>query len=47
MFKLINNNASCDDIKKWFENHYITADGVIKKGLINRRKAESNLYFTT
>lgn len=45
LYNLINNKASDKEIKSWFENHYITANGVILKGLILRRKAEANLYF--
>lgn len=33
-------------IRYWFENRYIKADGKIMNGLINRRKAEANLFFT-
>lgn len=45
LYSLINKKASDKDIRNWFENHYITADGIIMKGLILRRKAEANLYF--
>lgn len=45
LYKLINSKSSDKDIKNWIEGHYIKADGVIMKGLINRRKAESDLYF--
>jgi lysozyme len=46
LYKLINNRASEASIRKWIETKYITADGVQLRGLIRRRKAESNLYFT-
>jgi lysozyme len=46
LFKLINNNASKKDIENWFTQRYISASGVILKGLINRRRTESNLYFS-
>lgn len=45
LYNLINNKASDKEIRSWFENHYITANGIILKGLILRRKAEANLYF--
>lgn len=46
LFKLINQKAPEEQIKKWFETKYITANGVVMRGLVNRRKAESNLYFS-
>jgi len=45
LFNLINNEANEESIKKWFETKYISANGVKLKGLIERRKAESKLYF--
>jgi lysozyme len=45
LYKLINNRASEASIRKWIETKHITADGVQLRGLIRRRKAESNLYF--
>jgi len=45
LFKLINQKAPKAQIKKWFETKYITAGGVVFKGLVERRKAESKLYF--
>lgn len=45
LFNLINNEANDESIKKWFETKYITANGKVLKGLIERRKAESKLYF--
>lgn len=45
LYKLINTNASDKDIRNWIENKYISAGGVVLKGLILRRKAEANLYF--
>ena len=45
LFNLINNEANAESIKKWFETKYISANGKILKGLIERRKAESKLYF--
>ena len=45
LFKLINNKAPEADIKNWFETKYITANGKVLKGLVTRRKTESNLYY--
>jgi lysozyme len=47
LFKLINNKSISNDIRKWFENHYITGQGSKKPltGLVTRRKAEANLFF--
>lgn len=45
LFKLINQKAPSVQIKKWFETKYITAGGVVFKGLVERRKSESKLYF--
>ena len=45
LFKLINQKAPSSQIKKWFETKYITANGVVLNGLVERRKAESKLFF--
>ena len=45
LFKLINQKAPKEQIEKWFKTKYITSNGVVKNGLIERRKAESKLYF--
>lgn len=45
LYKLINTKAGEDKIRNWFETKYITADGKRLQGLVNRRKAEANLYF--
>ncbi|MFM9826438.1 lysozyme [Flavobacterium sp.] len=45
LFKLVNQKAPSDQIKKWFETKYITSGGVKLNGLIARRKAESKLFF--
>lgn len=45
LFNLINNEANDESIKKWFETKYISANSKVLKGLIERRKAESKLYF--
>ena len=45
LFKLINQKAPEEQIRKWFETKYITANGVKKAGLVRRRKEESNLFF--
>lgn len=46
LYGLINFKASDKEIRSWIENHYITSGGVIYNGLIRRRKAEANLYFS-
>jgi len=45
LFKLINQKAPAEQIKKWFETKYITGGGKKLNGLIARRKAESKLFF--
>ena len=45
LFKLINQKAFKEQIQKWFETKYITANGVKLAGLVRRRKEESNLFF--
>lgn len=45
LFRLVNNKSPKPDIKYWFENKYITGGGVKLRGLVERRKAESKLYF--
>ena len=45
LFKLINQKAPQEQIEKWFKTKYITSNGAILNGLIERRKAESKLYF--
>ena len=46
LFRLINNGANDTEVRTWIESRYITANGVKLKGLIRRRKAESDLYFS-
>lgn len=45
LFNLINNEANDESIKKWFETKYISVNGKLLKGLVERRKSESKLYF--
>lgn len=45
LFNLINNEANDESIRKWLETKYISANGKVLKGLVERRKAESKLYF--
>ena len=47
LFNLVNTNAPKEEIKKWFETKYITGGGKVLQGLVNRRKEESDLFFTT
>jgi lysozyme len=42
LFSKVNSNAS--DLVLWWQTHYITGGGKTLKGLVNRRKAESELY---
>jgi lysozyme len=44
LFRLVNNKASEALIRDWFEKRYITAAGVVQRGLIRRRKAEADLF---
>lgn len=44
--KLINSKSSKENIYKWWTTHYITSNGKPTPGLVNRRKAEANLYFS-
>lgn len=46
LWNLINRRADPAKIKNWFLTKYITAGGVKLKGLIRRRKAEADLFFT-
>jgi len=45
LFNLINKKATEAEIRNWFETKYITANGKVLKGLVDRRKTESNLYY--
>jgi lysozyme len=45
LFKLVNQKAPSEQIKKWFETKYITGGGVKINGLVARRKSESKLFF--
>jgi lysozyme len=45
LFKLINQNAPKEQIEKWFKTKYITANGKVLQGLVNRRNAECKLFF--
>lgn len=44
LYRLINRKAPIEDIKKWWIGKYITANGKVLQGLVNRRKEEFNLY---
>lgn len=46
LYSLINKEASEKEIRAWWEHRYITSEGVILKGLVLRRKTESDLFFT-
>lgn len=46
LFSLINKKADPETIKAWFTSKYITAGGQPLNGLIRRRKAEADLFFS-
>lgn len=46
LFSLINKKADAETIRDWFVSRYITAGGKVLKGLIRRRNAEADLFFT-
>lgn len=43
LYKLVNSKSTL--LRDWWETHYITGNGIKLKGLQNRRKAETKLYF--
>jgi len=45
LFDLINKRENIEEIREWFETRYITVQGKVIKGLINRRIEEANLFF--
>jgi len=46
LFALVNKKASEQTIRNWFTTKYITAGGKVLNGLIRRRKAEADLFFS-
>lgn len=44
LFQLVNSKAPKEKILFWIETKYTTAGGVVKKGLVKRRKMEAVLY---
>lgn len=46
LFQLINSKAPKEKILLWIETKYTTAGGVVKRGLVKRRKMEATLYDT-
>ena len=46
LFSLINKKAPAADIRNWFTARYITSGGKVLNGLIRRRKAEADLFFS-
>lgn len=46
LFSLINKNEGKEAIRDWFTSRYITAGGKVLNGLIKRRKAEADLFFS-
>ena len=45
LFKLINEKATDQVIYNWFTTKYTTANGVVLRGLVSRRRSEADLYF--
>jgi len=43
LFEMVNSQNVL--LKDWWANHYITSEGKVWKGLIERRKAEAKIYF--
>lgn len=43
LFRMINKKADLKEVAAWNNSHYITGEGKVLQGLINRRKAESKL----
>jgi Phage-related lysozyme (muraminidase) len=46
LFSLINKKANPETLREWFTSRYITAGGKVLNGLIRRRKAEADLFFS-
>lgn len=46
LFSLINKKSDPESIRDWFISRYITAGGKVLNGLIKRRKAEAELFFS-
>jgi lysozyme len=46
LFDLVNRKATKEEIYNWFTQKYITGNGVKLSGLVRRREAEANLYFS-
>jgi lysozyme len=43
LFRLVNSKSK--DLKQWWQTNYTTGGGKVLKGLVNRRKEESELFF--
>jgi lysozyme len=46
LYSLINTKSSDASIRNWFETKYITGGGKVLSGLVTRREAEADLYFS-
>jgi lysozyme len=46
LFSLINKKANSETIREWFTSRYITAGGKVLNGLVRRRKAEADFFFS-
>jgi lysozyme len=42
LFRLVNSKSK--DLKQWWETHYTSGGGKVLQGLVNRRKAEAQLF---
>lgn len=46
LFELINSKEKKEKIREWFETTYVTAQGKLLKGLVDRRAKEATLFFS-
>lgn len=46
LFAYINQQFPTHIIREWIENHHITGNGIVLKGLLRRRKMEADLFFS-
>jgi lysozyme len=46
VFKMVNRKEKENIFREWFESHYIKGGGKVLPGLIRRRKAEADLFFS-
>ena len=46
VFNMLNRSEKPEVLRSWFESHYIRGGGKVLNGLIRRRKAEMDLFFS-